>query len=198
MRELIERSPRRAGIEGRDLEVGTMIELPRACVIADRIAARRGLLLVRHQRPHPDRARVLAATTSRRGSCRPLHRRARSSTARRSRRSTSAGVGAARRAWPPSAAGREPIRTRARRLRRARRRPGLDRVLPQGRARLRLLLAVPRADRARRGRAGDDHGTEGRQRATQLLATARRSAERTVAPFVVNGPRHGVALGVCG
>ena len=37
-----------------------MIELPRACFIADRIAERGRLLLVRHQRPHADRARLLA------------------------------------------------------------------------------------------------------------------------------------------
>ena len=42
----------------------------------------------------------------------------------------------------------------ARDLRRARRRPGVDRLLPHGRARLRVLLALPRADRARGGRAG--------------------------------------------
>ena len=42
----------------------------------------------------------------------------------------------------------------ARHLRRAWRRPGLDPLLPRGRARLRLLLALPRADRPARGRAG--------------------------------------------
>ena len=41
----------------------------------------------------------------------------------------------------------------ARHLRRARRRSGLGGVLPLGRARLRLVLAVPRADRAPRGGA---------------------------------------------
>ena len=41
-----------------------------------------------------------------------------------------------------------------RHLRRARRRSGLGRVLPRGRARLRVLLAVPRADRAARRGAG--------------------------------------------
>ena len=42
----------------------------------------------------------------------------------------------------------------ARHLRRARRRAALDRLLPRARARLRLLLAVPRAARAARRRAG--------------------------------------------
>src|SRR5690606_22042164 len=39
-------------------------------------------------------------------------------------------------------------------LRRARRGPPLDRVLPRDGPRLRLLLAVPRPDRATRGGAG--------------------------------------------
>ena len=56
------------------------------CCRPDRRA--RGLLLFRHERPDADRARVLAATTSSRSSCRPTWS-ARSSTARRSRRSTS-------------------------------------------------------------------------------------------------------------
>jgi len=40
----------------------------------------------------------------------------------------------------------------------ARGRPGLDRVLPRLGARLRLVLAVSRADRADRGGAGGRHG----------------------------------------
>ncbi len=40
--------------------VGTMIEVPRAALRADEIALRGGLLLVRHERPDPDDARVLA------------------------------------------------------------------------------------------------------------------------------------------
>ena len=34
--------------------IGTMIELPRACVVADKLAETARVLLVRHQRPHPD------------------------------------------------------------------------------------------------------------------------------------------------
>ena len=45
-------------------------------------------------------------------------------------------------------------RTQARHLRRAWRRPGLDRLLREGRPRLRLLLALPRADRPPRRGAG--------------------------------------------
>ena len=51
-------------------------------------------------------------------------------------------------------------RPQGRHLRRARRRPGLDRLLPRGRPRLRLLLALPRAGRAPRRRPGGDPGEE--------------------------------------
>ena len=61
MRELVERVVDGGGAAGTSTcSIGTMIELPRACFVADRIAAARRLLLVRHQRPHPDRARLLA------------------------------------------------------------------------------------------------------------------------------------------
>ncbi len=56
MRELIERVAAETGV--KDAAIGTMIELPRACLIADRHRTRRRLLLVRHQRPHTDGARV--------------------------------------------------------------------------------------------------------------------------------------------
>ena len=52
--------------------VGTMIELPRACLRAAEIAESGGVLLLRHQRPDPDRARHLAGR--RRIVPRPLHR----------------------------------------------------------------------------------------------------------------------------
>ena len=118
--------------DGEDYLVGTMIELPRACFVADRLADARRLLLVRHQRPHPDRARLLArrrrvrlrARLPRAPDPRPL--------AVRDDRQAAASAGSSRlAAW----VGREARRGhRARRLRRARRRPGLDRVLPHGRA----------------------------------------------------------------
>ena len=50
----------RGGARRRRTSIGTMIELPRACVRADEIAARRGLLLVRDERPDADGARLLA------------------------------------------------------------------------------------------------------------------------------------------
>ena len=45
---------RRVSAPATDFSVGTMIELPRACFIADQIARARRLLLVRHQRPDAD------------------------------------------------------------------------------------------------------------------------------------------------
>ncbi len=47
---------RRRGTE-IDYQVGTMIELPRAALMAGEIARDRGVLLLRHQRPHPDHVR---------------------------------------------------------------------------------------------------------------------------------------------
>jgi hypothetical protein len=69
---------------------------------------------------------------------------------------------------------RERARPQARHLRRARRRPGLDRVLPRGRARLRVVLAVPRADRAaRRGAGGPEpRRAPGRNRTAMNRAQA--------------------------
>ena len=83
--------------------------------------------------------------------------------ATRSRRSTD-GVGAADRDRDRRAAARREAGPQARHLRRARRRPGVGRVLPPRRPRLRLVLAVPRAHRAagrrpggaRRGSAADE------------------------------------------
>ena len=70
MRELVVRIGERHGLRaGEDYLVGTMIELPRACFVADRLADRGRLLLLRHQRPHADRARLLARR--RRGRLRP-------------------------------------------------------------------------------------------------------------------------------
>ena len=69
-RRMVARIGERHGLrEGEDYIVGTMIELPRACFIADRLAADADVLLLRHQRPHPDRARLLARR--RRGRVRP-------------------------------------------------------------------------------------------------------------------------------
>ena len=59
----------------------------------------------------------------------------------------------------------------ARDLRRARRRPGVDPVLREGRARLRELLAVPRAGRPAGGGAGGAAVGYGRLNATDVLRT---------------------------
>ena len=154
---------RARGLHGRDDDRAAAGVLHRQ---PDRRARR--LLLVRHQRPHADRARASRATTSSPSSSRSTWS-ARSSTARRSRRSTSPGVGWLVRlaAWvgPRGASGAQ-----ARDLRRARRRPGVDRLLPHGRARLRLLLAVPRADRPRGGRTGGDRARVRRPRRCRLAS----------------------------
>ena len=60
---------RDAGVDVEYL-VGTMIETPRAALVADAHRRRRRVLLVRHQRPHADDVRVLARRH--RG---PLHER---------------------------------------------------------------------------------------------------------------------------
>ncbi len=136
----------------------------------DRAAARRahgrrdrgdrGILLLRHQRPHPDhvrhqprRRRELPRHLYRQGhpGDRPV-RVDRSRWRRRTREDRD-------RARPQGAAGPQ-----ARHLRRARRRPGVGRVLPRDRTGLRLLLAVPRPHRPPRRRPGgarqerDEHG----------------------------------------
>ena len=62
----------------------------------------------------------------------------------------------------------------ARHLRRARRRSGLGQVLPQGRPRLRLLLALPGADRAA-GRGPGDDPVQGRKGLQHRLIGATQS-----------------------
>ena len=67
----------------------------------------------------------------------------------------------------------------ARHLRRARRRPGVDPLLRQGRARLRELLAVPRAGRAAGGGAGGARQVRGRGLITDLRARRRGHPDRS-------------------
>ena len=157
-------------------KLGVMVETPRAALRAGDLAASSAFLSLRHQRPDPD---DLWPQPRRR---RPLHARLRQprrlSPRIRSTRLDLEGVGelmliAARRgrARNPDAG--------ARPLRRARRRPVLGALL-QGRGlRLRLLLAVPRADRAARGGAGDAARPRRRRRGGRRPrneAAARRSA----------------------
>ncbi len=130
----------------------------------------RRLLLVRHQRPDADRARVLARR--RRVEVRRRSTSSgRSSTARRSRRSTgpaSAGSCGWRRgsgaSGGPTSSSASAASTAAIRSR--------STSSTTGRPGLRVVLAVPRADRAGRGRAGG-----GARRATEpdLLACENRA-----------------------
>ena len=117
--------------------------------------APRRLLLVRHQRPHADARSASPATTSRAGSS-PATSTRRSSTARPFETIDQPGVGraGADRRVRRAASARPDLE--ARRLRRARRRPRVDPLLPRRRARLRELLPVPAADRPRSGRPGGD------------------------------------------
>ena len=167
MRELVEEVvAEELESAGRELEIsiGTMIELPRAALRAGRDRRVRRLLLVRHERPHADDARLLARRR-RVGLPRDLPRgrrdRAQSVREHRHRRRRRA------RAHRSRARSRGAARAQARHLRRARRRPGLGRVLPRRRPRLRLLLALPRADRAprRRPRRARRHGRTAGERA---------------------------------
>ncbi len=142
--------------------VGTMIEIPRGAITADRVARGSGVLLVRDQRPHPAHLRLLpgrhrqvhpdlpGSEDSREGSVRLDRRRGRR-LPRADRRP----------AGTQDAAGHQ-----ARNLRGARKRPGVDSLFPPGRSRLCQLLALPgpcRAPGCRAGRAlGPGRGLSGR------------------------------------
>ena len=151
LKRLRELTVRVAAEEG-ELEylVGTMIELPRACVRADEIAEHadffsfgtNDLTQTALGLSRDDAGRVpLALPRDGRARARPV----RDDRPGRRRRPD----GDRRRARPPHA-----CRPQARHLRRARRRGEVGRVLPPARARLRLLLAVPRPARPPRRRPG--------------------------------------------
>ena len=142
-----------AEMDAEDLRptIGTMIELPRACFIADRIAresdffsfgtndlTQTSLGLSRDDVESGFLTHYLEQRILDRSPFETIDR---------------PGVGWLVRlgAWVGP---RGEAVAQARHLRRARRRPRLDRVLPHGRARLRVVLALPRADRARRGGPG--------------------------------------------
>ena len=164
LRELIDGRDR-AGGERRRVEylVGTMIELPRACICAPT------------RSPSTPTSSPSARTTSRRrrSASRATTPRASSSTRyledgvlERNPFETldQDGVGELMRIAVERGRGAQG-RAQARHLRRARRRARLGRVLPPARARLRLLLALPRAARAaRRGAGGAERvGHRGRR-----------------------------------
>ena len=147
------------GVARGDYLVGTMIELPRACFLADTIATHadffsfgtNDLTQTALGFSRDDIEGKILAPLHRGQDLRPLA----------VRDARHAGVGQLVRMGALARAQGE-ARAQARRLRRARRRPGLDRLLPQLRAELRVLLAVPRPGRARRGGAGRD--PQGRRR----------------------------------
>ena len=124
--------------------VGTMIELPRAALWRARSPKRR-VLLVRHQRSDADDARPIARRRRRRSSPSTTRPRApRAGPVRHARPGRRRRTDRDRR----RARARDPPRPEARHLRRAWRRSRQHRVLPEGRAGLRVLLAVPRRHRA--------------------------------------------------
>ncbi len=131
-----------------DYKFGTMIEIPRVRdLLRDRPPG--GVLQLRHERPDPDDLRL-----------QPRRRRAElPAQVRRRRHPAQEPVPDDRpgRRWRPDghlrrAGPQDPRRPRGRHLRRARRRPRVDRVVPPDRQQLRELLALPCARRpARRG-----------------------------------------------
>ena len=149
--------------------LGVMVETPRAALRAGDLAASAAFLSLRHQRPDADDLRPQPRRR------RPLHARL-----RQPRRLPRGSVPLARpRGRGRADADRRPPRPRAqprpgaRPLRRARRRPVVGAVL-QGRGlRLRLLLAVPGADRPARGGAGDDPRPGAARRRTPANEAAR-------------------------
>ena len=149
----------RHGRGRRRTSIGTMIELPRAALTADEIAQRGRVLLVRHQRPHADDVRAVSRDDA--GRFLPHVRRdAASSRTTPSRSSTSRGRQADHAA--PCVDGRcDAADAQGRHLRRARRRAAVGALLPPQRARLRLVLAVPRAGRAAGGGARRATGRAG-------------------------------------
>ncbi len=169
MRGLIERVAAETGFAASDaFKIGTMIELPRACLQADRIAAGADFFSFGTN----DLTQTALGFSRDDIEGRLLARYIDLKILDRSPFETldTPGVGQLIRmgAW----LGRKvEAAALARRLRRARRRPRLDRVPARIRDRLRLLLALPGADRAGGRRAGGDP----RRRAT-------RTAEQRIPP----------------
>ncbi len=131
-----------------DYLIGTMIEIPRAALVADQIAEEAQFFSfgtndltqmtfgfsrddIKGFMPTYLREKILPVDPV------PVDRRRRRRPARRDRR----------RARPQGSPGQAQRAPQDRHLRRARRRPRERRLLPQGRPRLRLLLPLPRPDR---------------------------------------------------
>ncbi len=132
--------------------VGTMIEIPRACLIADKIAENSRVLQLRHERPDPDGLRVFARRRRRVPALLPRRRHSAPGSVPGLGPGRHRPVGRhgrrARPVGPPDLEGRY--------LRRARRRTQFGEVLPPGRSELRELQPVPRTHRAFLCRAGRD------------------------------------------
>ena len=156
-------------------QVGTMIELPRAALLAGEIAesaeffsfGTNDLTQTTFGISRDDAASFLGIYIARGILA------ARSVRLDRPRGRRRAGADR-RRARPQDA-----HEAQGRHLRRARRRSGLGRVLPRGRARLCVVLAVPRADRAAGGGAGGARQGRGRP---GLNGIVRRMHPRGKAP----------------
>ena len=161
------RAPRGRGDDAEegvrvDYLVGTMIEVPRAAVTAERIAGvaeffsfgTNDLTQMTFGYSRDDAGKFLPEYVEKQGAGgRPVR------VHRPGRRGLAHGHGGEGR--PSGPAGHQ-----ARHLRRARRRPGERGVLPSHRARLRVVLAVPRADRAAGGstsRAARHHAESDRR-----------------------------------
>ena len=135
---------------GVDYLIGTMIEVPRGAVTADEIAKEadffsfgtNDLTQMGFGLSRDDASKFLLYYQE--------HGHPREGPVRHPRRRGRRAAGRDRRREGPQ---RE-AEAEDRRLRRARRRPRVDPLLPRGRPRLRLLLALPGADRASRGGPG--------------------------------------------
>ena len=164
MRDLVVDAAHERGLEaGRDFLVGTMIELPRACFLADAIAHHADFFSFGTN----DLTQTALGFSRDDVEGKFLSVYLERKIVDRSPFETidAPGVGQMVRmgAW----LGRKTKdAAQARRLRRARRRPRLDRLLPPLRHRLRLLLALPRPDRA--GCRGAGGGARGRRDVTGI------------------------------
>ena len=152
LRRLRELTVRVATEEGFDLPylVGTMIELPRACMRADEIAGHADFFSFGTN----DLTQTALGFSRDDAEGKFLTRYLEDGVLAHDPFATldQEGVGELMRSGSSVAA--QPIRADDRDLRRARRRPGVGALLPRARARLRLLLALPRSRRPAGGGAG--------------------------------------------
>ena len=153
-----------------DYLVGTMIELPRACIRADEIAEHADFFSFGTN----DLTQTALGFSRDDAEGKFLTRYLEDGVLERNPFETldEEGVGDLMRIAVERGRAREG-RPQARHLRRARRRAALGRLLPPDRARLRVVLAVPRPARAARGGAGGARGGGRRGRRRRRLSTTR-------------------------